>query len=436
MKTKSFRPRKVNIITLGCAKNLVDSEVLSAQLQANDIAVEHESRKSDHDVVVINTCGFIEKAKEESIQAILQQVERKKRGKVEKLIVTGCLSARYQQELEKEIPEVDAWFGSQAFREILQLMQADYKHELVGERLLSTPRHYAYLKISEGCNRTCAFCAIPLMRGKHVSRPIEDILQEAKKLTSKGVKEILLIAQELTYYGLDIYKKRRLPELLERLATIPGIEWIRLHYAYPAQFPMELLHVMRDHPNICKYLDMPLQHINNRILQAMHRQTDRAYIEHLIHQIRETIPDICLRTTFITGFPGETPADVDELIAFMQEIRFDRVGVFTYSHEENTQAYRLPDTIPQEEKERRAEIIMDCQREISYEKNLQRVGQVMKVMIDRREAGRYVGRTEYDSPEVDNEVIIEADKRLYPGDMILVQITDAYDYDLAGKWMG
>jgi len=279
LKTKSFRPNKVNIITLGCAKNLVDSEVLSAQLQANDIAVTHESRKSDHDVVVINTCGFIEKAKEESIQTILQQVERKKKGKVEKVIVTGCLSARYQQELEAEIPEVDAWFGSQAFREILQLMQADYKTELVGERLLSTPKHYAYLKISEGCNRTCAFCAIPLMRGKHVSKPMEEILQEARKLAERGVKELLLIAQELTYYGLDLYKKRSLPALLEQLATIPGIEWIRLHYAYPAQFPMDLLQVMKAHPNICKYLDMPLQHINDRILQAMHRQTDRAYIE-------------------------------------------------------------------------------------------------------------------------------------------------------------
>jgi len=423
----------VNIITLGCAKNLVDSEVLSAQLQANDIAVTHESRKPDHDVVVINTCGFIEKAKEESIQTILQQVERKKKGKVEKVIVTGCLSARYQQELEAEIPEVDAWFGSQAFREILQLMQADYKTELVGERLLSTPKHYAYLKISEGCNRTCAFCAIPLMRGKHVSKPMEEILQEARKLAERGVKELLLIAQELTYYGLDLYKKRSLPALLEQLATIPGIEWIRLHYAYPAQFPMDLLQVMKAHPNICKYLDMPLQHINDRILQAMHRQTDRAYIEHLINNIREAIPDICLRTTFIVGFPGETPADVEELIAFMEKTRFDRVGVFTYSHEDHTQAYRLPDTVTQEEKERRAELIMECQREISYAKNLQRVGQVMKVIVDRREAGRYVGRTEFDSPEVDNEVIIHTDKRLRPGDMIQVRISEAYDYDLAGQ---
>ena len=423
----------MNIITLGCAKNLVDSEVLSAQLQANDIAVTHESRKSDHDVVVINTCGFIEKAKEESIQTILQQVERKKKGKVEKVIVTGCLSARYQQELEAEIPEVDAWFGSQAFREILQLMQADYKTELVGERLLSTPKHYAYLKISEGCNRTCAFCAIPLMRGKHVSKPMEEILQEARKLAERGVKELLLIAQELTYYGLDLYKKRSLPALLEQLATIPGIEWIRLHYAYPAQFPMDLLRVMEAHPNICKYLDMPLQHINDRILQAMHRQTDRAYIERLINNIREAIPDICLRTTFIVGFPGETPADVEELIAFMEKTRFDRVGVFTYSHEDHTQAYRLPDTVTQEEKERRAELIMECQREISYEKNLQRLGQVMKVIVDRREAGRYVGRTEFDSPEVDNEVIIHTDKRLRPGDMIQVRISEAYDYDLAGQ---
>lgn len=423
----------MNIITLGCAKNLVDSEVLSAQLQANDIAVTHESRKSDHDVVVINTCGFIEKAKEESIQTILQQVERKKKGKVEKVIVTGCLSARYQQELEAEIPEVDAWFGSQAFREILQLMQADYKTELVGERLLSTPKHYAYLKISEGCNRTCAFCAIPLMRGKHVSKPMEEILQEARKLAERGVKELLLIAQELTYYGLDLYKKRSLPALLEQLAAIPGIEWIRLHYAYPAQFPMDLLQVMKAHPNICKYLDMPLQHINDRILQAMHRQTDRAYIEHLINNIREAIPDICLRTTFIVGFPGETPADVEELIAFMEKTRFDRVGVFTYSHEDHTQAYRLPDTVTQEEKERRAELIMECQREISYAKNLQRVGQVMKVIVDRREAGRYVGRTEFDSPEVDNEVIIHTDKRLRPGDMIQVRIGEAYDYDLAGQ---
>lgn len=433
LKTKTFRPNKVNIITLGCAKNLVDSEVLSAQLRANDIAVSHESRRSDHEVVIINTCGFIEKAKAESIQTILEQVERKKKGKVERVIVTGCLSARYQQELAGEIPEVDAWFGTEPYREVLQLLQADYKQELIGERLLSTPKHYAYLKISEGCNRTCAFCAIPLMRGKHVSRPMEEIVLEARKLAEKGVKELILIAQELTYYGLDLYKKRTLAALLDKLAEVPGIEWIRLHYAYPAHFPMDVLDVMQRQSKICKYLDIPLQHISDPILQAMHRQTDRHYIEQLIHSIREKVPDICLRTTFIVGFPGETHRNVEELIAFMEQVRFDRVGVFTYSHEENTRAFVLRDEIPQEEKERRAELLMDCQREISYEKNLTRVGQVMKVMVDRREAGRYVGRTEFDSPEVDNEVIIHTDKKLRPGDLVQVRIDRAYDYDLEGE---
>ncbi|MBX5438174.1 MAG: 30S ribosomal protein S12 methylthiotransferase RimO [Thermoflavifilum sp.] len=433
MKTKTFRPNKVNIITLGCAKNLVDSEVLSAQLQANDIAVAHESRRSDHEVVIINTCGFIDKAKAESIQTILQQVERKKSGKVRQVIVTGCLSARYQNELAAEIPEVDAWFGTEPYREVLQWLQADYKQELVGERLLSTPRHYAYLKISEGCNRTCAFCAIPLMRGKHQSRPMDEILLEARKLAEKGVKELILIAQELTYYGLDLYKKRMLGTLLEKLTKVPGIEWIRLHYAYPAQFPLDILDVVKSQPKICKYLDIPLQHISDPILLAMHRQTNRAYIEQLIHKIRETIPEICLRTTFIVGFPGETPQHVDELMAFMEKTRFDRVGVFTYSHEEHTRAFHLPDTISQEEKEKRAERVMDCQREISYEKNLARIGQVLKVIVDRREAGRFVGRTEYDSPEVDNEVIIHSPKNLSPGQFVKVHITQAYDYDLEGR---
>src|SRR5579864_1305178 len=349
MKTRTLKKNKVNIITLGCSKNMVDSEVLSGQLHANDIDVVHENKKNDHNIVVVNTCGFIDKAKEESVNTIIQQVELKKKGKLDKVYVTGCLSQRYRDDLEKEIPEVDAWFGTMELPLMLKQFEADYKSELIGERLLATPKHYAYLKIAEGCNRTCAFCAIPLMRGNHTSRPIEELVKEAEKLVSRGVKEILLIAQELTYYGLDLYKKRMLPDLLNRLADIKGLEWIRLHYAYPSKFPLEILDVMRQRNNICNYLDMPLQHASDAMLKAMKRQISRAEMTELIYAIRETVPGICLRTTLITGFPGETREDVDELKKFLEHHRFDRVGIFTYSHEEGTSAYGLEDNIPAEE---------------------------------------------------------------------------------------
>lgn len=433
MKTRTLKKDKVNIITLGCSKNMVDSEVLSGQLKANDIDVVHESAKRDHNIVVVNTCGFIDKAKEESINTILDQVELKNRGRLDKVFVTGCLSERYRGDLESEIPGVDAWFGTMELPLILKRFDADYKAELIGERLLSTPQHYAYLKISEGCNRTCAFCAIPLMRGQHVSRPIESLVAEAEKLVKSGVKEIMLIAQELTYYGLDLYKERRLPELLHRLADIKGLEWIRLHYAYPNKFPLEILDVMRERDNICKYLDMPLQHIADPMLKAMKRQITRKEILDLVTTIREKVPGICLRTTLIAGFPGETLEDVEDVKNFLEEVRFDRVGVFTYSHEENTSAYVLEDDIPAEEKERRAQDIMETQQEISLEKNQEKVGKVFKVIVDKKESGRYLGRTEFDSVEVDNEVIINTDKKLKPGDFVQVKITKAFDYDLEGE---
>lgn len=433
MKSKTLRRDKVNIITLGCSKNMVDSEVLSGQLLANDMDVIHESEKADHNIVVINTCGFIEKAKEESIETILANVELKKRGRVEKVYVTGCLSERYRSELEKDIPEVDAFFGTMELPLLLKKLDADYKAELLGERLLSTPSHYAYLKISEGCNRTCSFCAIPIMRGDHISKPIESLVREATSLVNKGVKEIMLIAQELTYYGLDIYKKRELPALLDALADIPGLEWIRLHYAYPSRFPLEIIDVMKRRPNICNYLDMPLQHASNRMLQAMKRQITREEMEELIGEIKNRIPDICLRTTLIAGFPGETEDDIDELTSFLQRMRFDRVGVFTYSHEEGTSAYGLSDDVPAEEKEDRARRIMEVQQDISYEKNSARIGKRMKVLIDKKEAGRYLGRTEFDSVEVDNEVIVHSDRPLKPGEFVEVRITKAYDYDLEGE---
>ncbi len=355
MKTRTLKKDKVNIITLGCSKNMVDSEVLSGQLQANDIDVVHENGKKDHNIVVVNTCGFIDKAKEESVNTILGQVELKKKGRLDKVFVTGCLSQRYREDLEKEIPEVDAWFGTLELPLLLKQFEADYKAELLGERLLATPKHYAYLKISEGCNRTCAFCAIPLMRGGHISRPIEDLVKEAEGLVKKGVKEIMLIAQELTYYGLDIYKRRALPELLHRLADIPGLHWIRLHYAYPAKFPLEVLDVIRERPNICNYLDMPLQHASDRMLTAMRRQLTRRDMTDLIRSIREKVPGICLRTTLIAGFPGETEQDVEELKDFLREHRFDRVGIFTYSHEEGTSAHQLTDDIPADIKQQRAQ---------------------------------------------------------------------------------
>lgn len=433
VKSRTLKKDKVNIITLGCSKNLVDSEVLSGQLSANGIKVKHESEKLDHNIVVVNTCGFIDKAKEESINTILEQVELKREGRLDKVYVTGCLSERYRGDLSSEIPEVDAWFGTMELPLILKQFNADYKSELLGERMLATPKHYAYLKISEGCNRTCAFCAIPLMRGGHVSKTIEEVVAEAKKLVSMGVKEVMLIAQELTYYGLDIYKKRALSELLKHLSDVPGLHWIRLHYAYPSKFPLDILDVMRERDNICNYLDMPLQHISDHMLKTMKRQMDKQEIYDLIHAIRDKVPGICLRTTLIAGFPGETRDDVEELKAFLEDVRLDRVGIFTYSHEENTSAYEFEDNIPAEEKEARAQEIMEVQQEISFEKNQEKVGKTFKVLVDKKEAGRYLGRTEFDSVEVDNEVVINTPHALPVGEFVSVQISKAYDYDLEGE---
>ena len=412
---------------------MVDSEVLSGQLAANDIAVVHENRKLDHNIVVVNTCGFIDKAKEESINTILSQVDLKRSGKLDKVFVTGCLSERYRNNLEQEIPEVDAFFGTMELQGLLKQLNADYRAELLGERLLATPQHYAYLKIAEGCNRTCSFCAIPLMRGKHTSRTIEDLVKEAEHLVRTGVKEIMLIAQELTYYGLDIYKKRMLPDLLHRLADIQGLEWIRLHYAYPSKFPLEILEVMRQRENICNYLDMPLQHASDNMLKAMRRQITKAEMDDLIAQIRQTVPGICLRTTLIAGFPGETRDDVEELKSFLQQHRFDRVGIFSYSHEENTGAYELTDNLKQEEKEERAQEIMEVQQQISFEKNQEKIGHIYKVLVDKRESGRYLGRTEFDSVEVDNEVILDTPGKLKVGEFVQARVTKAYDYDLEAE---
>jgi ribosomal protein S12 methylthiotransferase len=433
MKTKSIRRNKVNIITLGCSKNMVDSEVLSGQLRANGIDVAHETVKKGSNIVVVNTCGFIDKAREESVNTILEQVALKKEGRLEKVFVTGCLSQRYRDDLEKEIPEVDAWYGTMEMPLLLKKLNADYKAELIGERLLSTPQHYAYLKISEGCNRTCSFCAIPLMRGGHISKPIEAIVQEAKNLVKMGVKEVMLIAQELTYYGLDLYKRRVLPELLNRLADVEGLEWIRLHYAYPSKFPLEILDVMREKPNICNYLDMPLQHASDAMLKAMKRQITRAEMNELIYSIREKLPGICLRTTLIAGFPGETQSDIEEMKEFLTEHRFDRVGIFTYSHEEGTSAFGLNDDVPADVKEARAQEVMELQQEISYEKNQEKVGRVFKTIVDKKESGRYIGRTEFDSVEVDNEVIIQTATPLKIGSFVSVKMTKAYDFDLEGE---
>ncbi len=412
---------------------MVDSENFGGQLSANGIAVVHENRKLDHNIVVVNTCGFIDKAKEESVNTILDQVELKRRGKLDKVYVTGCLSERYRENLLQEIPEVDAWFGTMELPLMLKEFNADFRSELVGERLLSTPKHYAYLKISEGCNRTCSFCAIPLMRGGHVSKTIEEVVAEAKRLVSMGVKEIMLIAQELTYYGLDIYKKRALSDLLKHLSDVKGLHWIRLHYAYPSKFPMDVLDVMRERDNICNYLDMPLQHISDNMLKAMKRQITRREITDLIAGIRDRVPGICIRTTLIAGFPGETRDDVEDLKLFLEESRLDRVGIFTYSHEENTSAYELADTLTAEEKEARAQEIMEVQQEISYEKNQEKIGNVYKVIVDKKEAGRYLARTEFDSVEVDNEVVIHSKKPLPIGDFVNVRITKAFDYDLEGE---
>jgi ribosomal protein S12 methylthiotransferase len=423
---------KVNIITLGCSKNLVDSEVLMGQLRTSGIDVVHES-DDPSDIVVINTCGFINDAKEESIDTILRYAGAKKEGLVNKVYVMGCLSQRYKKDLEKELLEVDGFYGVDDLPAILNTFGVDYRRELVGERLLTTPQHYAYMKISEGCNRNCSFCAIPLIRGKHHSRPMEDILHEASLLVSRGVKEIMLIAQDLTYYGFDIYRKRNLAELLQKLAAIPGLEWIRLHYAYPADFPLELLDVMREHTNICNYLDIPLQHISEPLLRSMHRGISKERTYHLLDTFREEIPGIALRTTLIVGYPYETEAQFDELKNFVTDQQFDRLGVFTYSPEEKTAAYYLKDVIPEEVKQQRLEEIHNIQQEISYRKNQEKVGKEFKVILDRLEGEYYIGRTEYDSPEVDNEVLLPFTRRLNTGEFHQVKITKADFFDLYGE---
>ncbi len=434
MKARTLKSDKVNVITLGCSKNLVDSENLITQLRGNDYEVVHDSNDADANIVIINTCGFIDLAKQESIDTILEYAAVKKQGGLEKLYVTGCLSQRYKDDLEKEIPEVDAYFGTLELPGLLARLEADYKHELIGERLITTPMHYAYLKISEGCNRTCAFCAIPLMRGGHVSRPVEELVKEAKSLAKRGVKELMLIAQELTYYGLDIYKKRDLPRLLHALADVEGIEWIRLHYAYPSKFPAEVFDVMAERPEICKYLDMPLQHASDRVLERMRRQITREETVKLIETAREKVPGIALRTTMLVGFPGETEEDFEDLCRFVEDMRFDRLGVFQYSHEENTRAYDFPDDVPETVKAERANRLMEIQQEISWDRNQEKIGQTLRVLFDRKEGEYFVGRTEADSPEVDNEVLLRADRNYVRiGDFADVRITDATEYDLFGE---
>ena len=434
MRTKSLKKNKINVVTLGCSKNVFDSEVLMGQLKANKFLVEHESTEDDAAIVIINTCGFIDNAKQESIDTILRFAEAKEEGKIEKLIVTGCLSERYKPELSKEIPNVDDFFGTRDLPLLLKSLGADYKHELIGERLLTTPRHFAYLKISEGCDRPCSFCAIPLMRGIHKSTPMEELVQQSAQLASKGVKELILIAQDLTYYGLDLYKKRNLSELLKRLSDVNGIEWIRLHYAFPSGFPMDILDVMNERANICKYLDMPLQHISDRMLKSMRRGTTTRKTNELIQQIREKVPGIALRTTLIAGYPGETEDDFQEMKDWVREIRFERLGIFAYSHEENTHAFSMEDDVPDEVKRERAAEIMDIQQQISAEKNSEKEGKTFKVLIDRKEGNYFIGRTEFDSPEVDNEVLLDAKENyVRNGDFVNVKIERAEEFDLYGK---
>ena len=432
MKTKTLKKNKVNVVTMGCSKNLYDSEVMMAQLKANKFEVEHESKIGDSSIVIINTCGFIENAKEESINTILDFVDAKKDGLVEKVYVSGCLSERYKDQLEEEIPDVDAYFGTKDLPNILRTLNADYKHELVGERLLTTPNHYAYLKIAEGCDRPCSFCAIPLMRGKHRSTPIEDLVTNAKSLAKKGVKEIMLIAQDLTYYGLDLYKKRALAELLKELCKVDGIEWIRLHYAFPAGFPMDVIEVMKQEKKICNYLDIPLQHGSTKVLKAMRRGTTREKTTQLIHDIRSVIPNIAIRTTLIAGYPGESEEDFQEMYDWVEEMKFERLGIFTYSHEENTHAYKFDDDVPPKIKKERADAIMELQSGISYELNQKKVGKKYRVLIDRAEDNFFIGRSEFDSPEVDNEVLIEKNSNIYCriGDYVDVKILKADHFDL------
>lgn len=434
MKTKTLKKNKVNVVTLGCSKNIFDSEVMMAQLKANKFEVEHEAQQDDSEIVIINTCGFIDNAKEESINTILRYAEAKKSGQVDKVYVTGCLSERYKDDLATEIPDVDAYFGTRELPKLLKTLKADYKHELIGERLLTTPSHYAYLKIAEGCDRPCSFCAIPLMRGKHRSTPIEELVTQAKSLAAKGVKELILIAQDLTYYGLDIYKKRRLAELLTKLSEVEGIEWIRLHYAYPSGFPMDVLEVMSNNSKVCNYLDIPLQHGSTRILKAMRRGIDREKTTALVKTIREKVPGIAIRTTLIAGYPGETEEDFQEMYDWVEQMRFDRLGIFTYSHEENTHAFNFEDDVPEELKKERAERIMELQSGISYTLNQQKAGEVVKTLIDRAEGNYFIGRTEFDSPDVDNEVLIAKNENTYLriGDFAHIKIEKADFYDLHG----
>jgi len=433
MRTKTLKKNKINVITLGCSKNVYDSEVLMRQLKANKMEVEHESKKEDANIVVINTCGFIDNAKQESINTILLQAERKELGIIDKLYVTGCLSERYKPDLERDIPNVDQYFGTTDLPKLLKVLGADYKHELLGERLTTTPKHYAYLKISEGCDRPCSFCAIPLMRGKHKSTPIEQLVIEAKNLAKNGVKELILIAQDLTYYGLDIYNKRRLADLLTELSKVDGIEWIRLHYAFPTGFPHDVLDVIRDNEKVCNYIDIPLQHINDEILTSMKRGTSHAKTDKLLQEFRAKVPNMAIRTTLIVGYPGETEEKFQELKQWVQDTKFDRLGVFTYSHEENTSAFDLKDDVPEQTKKARAEEIMDLQMHISWGLNQQKIGKTFKVLFDRKEGNYFIGRTEFDSPDVDNEVLVKADDTyIRMGDFANILITKTDHFDLYG----
>jgi len=431
MRTKSLKKNKINVITLGCSKNVYDSEVLMGQLKASGKDVVHEQ---EGNIVVINTCGFIDNAKEESVNTILEYVDKKEQGLVDKVFVTGCLSERYKPDLEKEIPNVDQYFGTSDLPQLLKVLGADYKHELLGERLTTTPKNYAYLKISEGCDRPCSFCAIPIMRGKHVSQTIEKLVSETVKLAKNGVKELILIAQDLTYYGLDIYKKRNLTELLENLVKIEGIEWIRLHYAFPTGFPMDVLELMKRETKICNYIDIPLQHISDSVLKSMRRGTTQEKTTSLLKEFRKTVPDIAIRTTLIVGYPGETEEDFQILKDWVQEMRFERLGCFAYSHEENTHAYLLEDDVPSEVKQQRAAEIMDIQSQISWDLNQEKIGQTFKCIIDRKEGPYFIGRTEFDSPDVDNEVLIDASKfYVKVGDFAFIKINNASEFDLYGE---
>ncbi len=435
MKTKTLKKNKVNVVTLGCSKNLFDSEVMMAQLKGNKFEVEHESMSDDAEIVIINTCGFIDNAKQESIDTILRWADAKNDGQVSKLYVTGCLSERYKDDLELEIPEVDAFFGTRDLPRLLKTLKADYKKELIGERLLTTPSHFAYFKIAEGCDRPCSFCAIPLMRGNHVSTPIEDLVKSANSLAAQGVKELMLIAQDLTYYGLDIYKKRNLAELIQELSKVEGIEWLRLHYAFPAGFPMDVVDEIRDNPKVCLYLDMPLQHGSTKILKSMRRGITREKTEELVNEIRAKVPGIAIRTTLIAGYPGETEEDFQEMYDFVERMNFERLGIFTYSHEENTHAYSLEDDVPEKTKKERADKIMELQSGISYDLNQEKIGKTYKVLFDRAEGEYFIGRSEFDSPEVDNEVLVKksAENHIRIGDFANVLIESADHYDLYGK---